>query len=86
MFALLAAAGDIGAGAIPWITGVVVEFSEDTAAAGFFAKLLNISREQGAMRFGILIAAVVPLCAFIVHIVIMKIKNRESQGETANDL
>lgn len=69
MFAILAAAGDIGGATAPWITGQIID---GVQKSGF----MNMS-EQSAIRAGILAAAVFPIIALISHILIIKRKNRE---------
>jgi fucose permease len=67
MFAILAVAGDVGAAVGPWLTGQVIDANLTSPVARWFADTLGVSLEQGAIRFGLLIAVVFPLVAFGVH-------------------
>lgn len=66
MFAILAAAGDIGAAFGPWLTGEVVN------------QMLLVTPEQTAIRLGILIAAIFPLGAMICHLLLTRIALKKS--------
>ncbi len=63
IFAILAAAGDIGAGTGPWLTGAVTN-----RLLGYY---LHYS-EQTALRGGLLAAAIFPLGALLCHIYLRK--------------
>jgi len=78
MFAILAAAGDIGAAFGPFITGIVAEQSIKTRLITNWAAKLGISAEQLGMRTGILIATIFPAIALVCHIAL---KNRQSISE-----
>lgn len=78
MFAILAAFGDIGGAIAPWITGEAVDGLFESSLISKFADILNIPAEQASLRFGILIAALFPLGAFICHIILKKLKRTES--------
>jgi len=67
MFAILAVAGDVGGSFGPWLSGQVIDASRDGGAVRAISELLGVTREQGAMRFGLLVAAVFPLVAAVVH-------------------
>lgn len=75
IFALLAAAGDVGAGFGSYITGLVVDKLTNISIVVNMSKLMNISLEQGALRMGILIGAIFPMLAFICHIYIKKLSD-----------
>lgn len=64
LFAILAAAGDIGAGFGPWLTGEAVNM------------MLIGNSEQVAIRFGILISVIFPVGAMICHIVLSRMKTK----------
>ena len=75
MFAILAAAGDIGASAGPWLTGFIAEKSLSMQAAINFSSKLGIAPEQLGMRAGILAASVFPAIALLSHIILKRLKN-----------
>ena len=72
MFAILAAAGDIGAAFAPWLTGRVIEGALQSASAAAFAALYRITQEQAAIRLGILAAVIFPLVAVAAHLALRK--------------
>jgi len=74
MFAILAAAGDIGAAIGPWSTGMIIDFSKNSKIVAFISTFLNISTEQGAMRFALLLAGIFPLMCFFSHKILSKFK------------
>lgn len=76
MFAILAAAGDIGAAFAPWLTGRVVEGALRSEIAVRFATLYGITQEQAAIRLGLLVAVIFPLIAVGAHIVLKKMSAR----------
>jgi len=67
LFALLAAAGDIGAAVGPWATGWVVDNVIHTPAAAGLAAFLGVTGEQAALRIGLLAAVVFPALALACH-------------------
>ncbi|NLM77323.1 MAG: MFS transporter [Ruminococcaceae bacterium] len=73
MFAILAAAGDIGAAFAPWLTGRVVEQSLQARSVATFAGLYNITQEQAAIRMGLLAAIIFPLAAVGIHLALLKL-------------
>ena len=78
MFALLAAAGDIGASSGPWLTGLVIDGTQSSRILSFLGKMLPNSGDQNAMRLGLCIAAVFPVLSFICHFILNKLtKNPE---------
>lgn len=81
MFALLAAAGDVGAGLGPWFTGWVVDHAIDTAAALRLEQWLGIGGEQAALRLGILAGTIAPLLALLCHWGMKRM--RENHRQTA---
>lgn len=68
MFAILAAAGDIGAAFGPWLTGEMVD------------TMLLVTSEQTAIRSGILLAVIFPLGAVICHIVLTKMGKKSNSS------
>ncbi len=80
MFAILAMSGDVGAAVAPWLTGVVVDWTNGTAAAAAVSRLLHVSVEQGAMRIGIMVVVVFPLLALVVHCILYRLKGKELSG------
>lgn len=71
LFAILAAAGDIGAGVGPWITGIITDI-----ALKLDINLYAFSGEQSAIRLGILIVAVFPIGALISNLYLRKNTNK----------
>lgn len=69
MFAILAAAGDIGAAIGPWLTGVIVDSSVSFAFTQNLSILLNLSTEQACIRTGILFASIFPALTVVVHLI-----------------
>ncbi|MDR1060971.1 MAG: MFS transporter [Clostridiales bacterium] len=63
MFALLAAAGDIGAAAGPWAVGAATDFSMGLAMSGG-----ALSAEQLGLRAGLLLGAAFPLASLAAQI------------------
>lgn len=76
LFALLAAAGDIGAAAGPWLTGWVVDTVIDSPLAAGMALLLQTTREQAALRLGILVAVVFPSLVLLAHLVLKAMQQK----------
>lgn len=75
IFALLAAAGDIGAAFGSYITGLVVDKLSNIPIIVDVSGLMNISLEQGVLRLGILLGAIFPILAFICHIYLKKLSD-----------
>lgn len=69
LFAILAAAGDIGAAFGSWLTGFVTDSVMGSAGITW----LGGSMEQASMRMGVLAAAFFPLLALLCHIVLQKL-------------
>lgn len=65
LFAILAAAGDIGAAVGPWLTGEVVN------------TLLVTQAEEIAIRFGILAAVIFPIGAVVCHIILARMGKQQ---------
>ncbi len=81
MFAILAAAGDIGGSAGPWMMGLIADHSGGTSLAGWMSGWLAISPQQSAMRIGILVSVLFPLGAMICHIVLRRMLHKEKLSE-----
>ena len=79
LFAILAAAGDIGASVFPWITGEVIDSSIESSFISGFADMLSISAEQASIRFGLLIAALFPIGALISHIILKQMAKSKKE-------
>ena len=67
MFAILAAAGDVGAAVGPFTAGLVTDFTRALPAALVWATSVNLSLDQFAIRTAILLAAVFPLLTIACH-------------------
>ncbi len=61
IFAILAAAGDIGAAAGPFVTGVVTDFTRGLPTVTGWAAAAGLSPDQFALRTAILAAAIFPI-------------------------
>lgn len=79
MFAILAAAGDIGGSFGPWLMGIIVDNTQASGPAGWFMNLLNVSPEQAAMRVGILVCFLFPLGAVICHVILQRMLRRKRE-------
>ncbi len=79
MFAILAAAGDIGAAAGPWMTGMVAEKTMGMQAVIDFSAKLGVSAEQLGIRMGILTAVIFPALAMVCHVALKKRQNANTQ-------
>ncbi len=73
MFAILAAAGDVGAAVAPWLTGRTIELGLRAEATDLFAARLGIVREQAAIRLGLLAAVIFPLIALFTHLALQRL-------------
>lgn len=73
MFALLAAAGDVGAAAGPWLMGKVTD-----VVTVSMPSLTNsaMSPEQLGLRMAMLIAAIFPIVTMILHKVLKSVKDK----------
>ncbi len=77
MFAILAAAGDIGAAVGPWVTGVIADKSMAAQGVVNLSAKLGITSEQLGIRIGILAAVIFPIFALLCH---MSLKKRQKAG------
>lgn len=78
MFALLAAAGDVGAAIGPWLIGRVTDFTTSNWTS--FASY-SINSEQFGLRVAILLAAVFPILTMIFHSILKNIKVKQKSYE-----
>ena len=67
IFAILAAAGDVGAAVGPFAAGLVTDFTRGLPAALEFAASLGLSAEQFAIRAAILLGAFFPALTVACH-------------------
>jgi hypothetical protein len=72
LFAILAAAGDVGAALGPFAAGVVTDLTRSLPASAATAAALGLSVEQYAIRAAILLAAVFPVLTLYCHWVLRK--------------
>ncbi|MDR3122099.1 MAG: MFS transporter [Clostridiales bacterium] len=70
MFALLAAAGDLGCSIGPWAAGVATDFSMRFLPSG-----IGLNAEQFGLRAGLLVGALFPLASFVAQLFF---KNRQT--------
>ena len=80
MFAILAAAGDIGGAAAPSATGLTVERLLGAPLTAAFARLMNLSAEQAALRLGLLCGIVFPLLACACFAALWRAERRAPRG------
>ena len=80
LFAILAAGGDIGASAGPWLVSVVTEQAPKFSFISSIAVSLGFNNEQVGLRLGILIAALFPIGAFICLICMNRSNKNISNG------
>ena len=77
MFAILAAAGDIGGAAAPYITGVITDYTANWRISKLIMNIYHTSSSVATMRLAILISLIFPLVAFVSHILLSKMKNKK---------
>lgn len=77
MFALLSAAGDIGAGLGPYVTGIVVDTTGSSSLVNAISQLLSTTPEQATIRLGMLTGAIFPLLCMICHILLKKLRHSQ---------
>lgn len=78
LFAVLAFAGDFGAGLFPWLTGLLIDNSGGTAAVAWLGRLTGSTPAQAVLRFGILCAAVLGIATFATHIYMIRRNKRDA--------
>lgn len=81
LFAILAAAGDIGAAVGPYLTGFVVDHSIASELISKIATIFATTPEQAAIRLGFLAAAIFPAITLVCHIVLKKMKAKENREQ-----
>ena len=72
LFAILAAAGDIGAAVGPFITGIVTDFARGLPSAATLANTIGLNPDQVAIRGAILLASLFPVLTIGCHSVLRK--------------
>lgn len=85
MFAILAAAGDIGAGFGPWVAGLIIDNSANSVLVSKIAAMLNIMQDQARIRAGILCASIFPVAALACHVVLLHMQ-RSKEESLDNDM
>ena len=65
MFAILAAAGDIGASVGPWLIGIISETGQSLVWVKQVAAELSLTLEQVGLRLGMLVGALFPVGALV---------------------
>ena len=78
MFAILAAAGDIGAAAGPFAAGIITDFTRSLPGAAGWAAAAGMSPDQFAIRTAILMAAVFTALTLICHLALRR--RQKDQG------
>lgn len=76
MFAILAAAGDTGAAAAPYITGVITDYTANWQISKIIMEVYNTSSSGATMRLGILFSLIFPAVTFVSHLFIAKLKKQ----------
>lgn len=77
VYALMAAAGDLGAALVPQMVGIITDSVSSSEFAFTLANDLLITTEQIGIRSGILIASIFPLLGFIM---LLFLKNNLKKG------
>ena len=70
IFAILAAAGDIGGSVSTWFTGIIIDYCANTPIANLVGSLTNSDGTGAAMRLSLLIAALAPLVCFFCNVIL----------------
>ena len=81
LFAILAAAGDIGASFGSWVAGIVVDNSAGSWMVNTIQTLIGTTTEQATIRLGILVGAVFASCALICHLVLLRMRDKKSEKQ-----
>lgn len=80
MFAILAAGGDIGGAFSPWLMGILVDNTQNSALAAWICQTNAATPEQAGMRIGLLSASIIPIGAFVCHILLgRKLRRNRNQ-------
>ncbi len=72
MFAILAAAGDIGAAVGPFIAGVITDITRSLPAVERWSAAVGLNPDQFALRAAILLAAIFPALTLYSHLMLRK--------------
>jgi MFS family permease len=72
MFAILAAAGDVGAAVGPFLTGVVTDGLRALPAAARWAAGMGFNLDQYAIRAGVLVAVIFPALTLVCHVTLKR--------------
>jgi fucose permease len=72
MFAILAAAGDVGAAVGPFVTGITTDVMRSLPAIETWSAAVGLNPEQFALRSAILLASVFPMLTLYCHWVLRK--------------
>jgi hypothetical protein len=72
MFAMLAAAGDLGASLAPQLTGIVVDTVSAAPFAERLAASLSVSTDAIGLRAGMLVTAIFPLLGTVAVILALR--------------
>jgi MFS family permease len=75
IFAILAAAGDVGAAAGPFAAGLVTDFTRALPAAAGWSAAVGLTPDQFAIRAAIMLAAVFPAITMAAHAFLRKKQN-----------
>jgi MFS family permease len=78
LFAILAAAGDVGAAAGPFIAGIVTDFTRGLPTFENMAVTAGLNPDQFAIRAAILLSAIFPAFTFYCH---WNLRKRQIQPE-----
>jgi len=83
LFSVLAIFGDLGCATLPWVLGMVSDFSTSSGIADRFADTFNISGNQAGMQLGFLVSSIVPFIMFLV-LLCVKIANKKQVIKPSN--
>lgn len=72
MFALMAAAGDIGCSLGPWILSLTADNSMNSETTLSISQALGLTVEQVALRTGMLVGVIFPILSLICHVYLRK--------------
>lgn len=90
MFAILAAAGDIGGSIGPWLVGKIADVAQEAETIKKIQKNFDLTLEQFGLKCGILIGTLFPLFGFIISLLLLcnrtKIAQVNSLSEVTSDI
>lgn len=72
MFAILAAAGDVGAAVGPFITGIITDITRGLPSIESWSAVVGLNPDQFALRAAILLATIFPVLTLYCHWVLRK--------------